>query len=438
MVTDEERDYLWTHLRRRPARAHQSRHPPPPGAAAGERPAQDRADELAAALDARHAGRSTTATRSAWATTSISATATACARRCSGRPTATAASRRADPQRLYLPPIQDPIYGFQAVNVEAQARRPGVAAQLDAAHDRGAPAAREAFGRGALRFLYPAQPQDPRLSARARGRAHPLRRQPVARGAGGRARPVGSSRGAVPIELTGGAAFPPIGDLPYLLTLPAYGFFWFLLATEADAPRWHAAGRRSRCRNSSRSSLTRRLRATLLERPRARASSSATSCRDFLPQPALVRRQGRAASPRSRLRRRSATCRATRAALIARSDVTTPAGETAALLPAARGAVGRGEPRASARRSCRARWRKIRQRPAARRAASTRPATSASAATCIAAMRDGRHDRRPSGGTLRFIGDRRRCATSTSTGRRPQRRRRAEQRLDHRRRPGDR
>ncbi|HSB24808.1 MAG TPA: maltose alpha-D-glucosyltransferase, partial [Burkholderiaceae bacterium] len=31
---------------------------------------------------------------------------------------------RADPQRLYLPPIQDPIYGYEAVNVEAQAREP--------------------------------------------------------------------------------------------------------------------------------------------------------------------------------------------------------------------------------------------------------------------------------------------------------------------------
>ena len=41
------------------------------------------------------------------------------------------------------------------------------------------------------------------------------------------------------MELTGGAAFPPVGELPYLITLPAYGFFWFLLAEEADAPRWH-------------------------------------------------------------------------------------------------------------------------------------------------------------------------------------------------------
>ena len=46
---------------------------------------------------------STTATRSAWATTSTSATATACARPCSGAPTATPGSRTANPQRLYLP-----------------------------------------------------------------------------------------------------------------------------------------------------------------------------------------------------------------------------------------------------------------------------------------------------------------------------------------------
>ena len=46
-------------------------------------------------------------------------------------------------------------------------------------------------------------------------------------------------RGAVPVELAGNAAFPPIGTLPYMLTLPAYGFFWFLLAPEADAPSWH-------------------------------------------------------------------------------------------------------------------------------------------------------------------------------------------------------
>ena len=52
---------------------------------------------------------------------SISATGMACARRCNGARTVTRASR-SDPERLYLPPIMDPVYGFQAVNVEAQAR----------------------------------------------------------------------------------------------------------------------------------------------------------------------------------------------------------------------------------------------------------------------------------------------------------------------------
>src|SRR6185312_9639199 len=45
--------------------------------------------------------------------------------------------------------------------------------------------------------------------------------------------------GRVPVEMLGGSAFPPIGQLPYLLTLPPYGFYWFLLATEAHLPAWH-------------------------------------------------------------------------------------------------------------------------------------------------------------------------------------------------------
>src|SRR4029077_17193436 len=44
-------------------------------------------------------------------------------------------------------------------------------------------------------------------------------------------------RGAVPIELLGSTPFPPIGDLPYLLTLPGYGFYWFRLSRAAPAPR---------------------------------------------------------------------------------------------------------------------------------------------------------------------------------------------------------
>jgi maltose alpha-D-glucosyltransferase/alpha-amylase len=39
--------------------------------------------------------------------------------------------------------------------------------------------------------------------------------------------------------MLGRNSFPPIGELPYLLTLPAYGFFWFRLSTDAAPPRWH-------------------------------------------------------------------------------------------------------------------------------------------------------------------------------------------------------
>ena len=67
---------------------------------------------------------STTATRSGWATTSISATATACARRCSGPATATPASRARTRRGCTRRSIMDPVYGYQAVNVEAQERSP--------------------------------------------------------------------------------------------------------------------------------------------------------------------------------------------------------------------------------------------------------------------------------------------------------------------------
>ena len=59
------------------------------------------------------------------------------------------------PPRLYLPPIMDSVYGFEAVNVEAQSRSPSSllnwVKRLIAARR-----SRRAFGRGTLRFLYPA------------------------------------------------------------------------------------------------------------------------------------------------------------------------------------------------------------------------------------------------------------------------------------------
>ncbi|WP_250279359.1 alpha-glucosidase C-terminal domain-containing protein, partial [Frankia sp. Cppng1_Ct_nod] len=37
--------------------------------------------------------------------------------------------------------------------------------------------------------------------------------------------------GMVPVELLGGVGFPPIGELPYLLTLPGHGHYWFALTS---------------------------------------------------------------------------------------------------------------------------------------------------------------------------------------------------------------
>ncbi|HEX2256031.1 MAG TPA: putative maltokinase, partial [Afifellaceae bacterium] len=95
-----------------------------------------------------------------------------------------------------------------------------------------------AFGRGLLSFLYPSnrkvlayirEYEDERILCVFN----------LSRAAQSVELDLSAWRGGVPIELTGGSAFPPIGDLPYMLTLPAYGFFWFLIAPEADVPRWH-------------------------------------------------------------------------------------------------------------------------------------------------------------------------------------------------------
>ncbi len=57
-------------------------------------------------------------------------------------------------------------------------------------------------------------------------------------------------KGRVPVELLGRSPFPPIGDLPYLLTLPGYGFYWFVLPEVGRCAALARRDRRSRCRNS--------------------------------------------------------------------------------------------------------------------------------------------------------------------------------------------
>jgi maltose alpha-D-glucosyltransferase/alpha-amylase len=144
---------------------------------------------------------------------------------------------RADPQRLYFPPIMDPVYGYQAVNVEAQER--AAASQLNwMKRIIEVRKAHKVFGRGGLTFLHPG---NRKILAYVREDDHEAvlcvanlshSAQPVELD-------LSRFQGRVPLELIGRTPFPPIGELPYLLTLPSHGFHWFHLAQDVDAPVWH-------------------------------------------------------------------------------------------------------------------------------------------------------------------------------------------------------
>jgi maltose alpha-D-glucosyltransferase/alpha-amylase len=147
---------------------------------------------------------------------------------------------RADPQRLYLQPIMDAVYGYEALNVEAQSGD-----QSSLLHwTRRMLAVRKtsrAFGRGRRTFLKPGNRKilayvsehedDIILTVFNLSRAA----QPVELD-------LSAYRGRTPIEMLGRVTFPPIGDLPYLLTLHSFGFYWFRLSNEAPVPSWHQEG----------------------------------------------------------------------------------------------------------------------------------------------------------------------------------------------------
>jgi maltose alpha-D-glucosyltransferase/alpha-amylase len=144
---------------------------------------------------------------------------------------------RADPQRLYLPPIQDPIYGYEAVNVEVQAREPSSlmnwTKRLLSVRSNS-----KAFGRGNFTMLHPGNRKV--LSyVREFGEDVILCVFNLSRIAQPVELALNAYKGRVPVEMLGRSSFPTIGEMPYMLTLPAYGFFWFRLATDAEPPQWH-------------------------------------------------------------------------------------------------------------------------------------------------------------------------------------------------------
>ena len=146
---------------------------------------------------------------------------------------------RSDPARLYLPVIMDPVYGFQTVNVEAQMNSTASLLhwtrrmiEIRKQHP--------AFALGEFSDLGGSNPTV--LSY--------LRSYPGTDGTGaGTVLCVNNlSRfpqpleldlrdhtGSIPVELTGGTPFPAIGELPYLLTLPGHGFYWFDLTPAGQA-----------------------------------------------------------------------------------------------------------------------------------------------------------------------------------------------------------
>ena len=94
----------------------------------------------------------------------------------------------ADPQRMYLPLNQDPVYGYQVTNVESQLRNTDLAAALDPPDDRG-PQGAPHVRPGQLRRGRLAQPDGAVVRARVRRRRRALRQQPLPVPAAGRARP---------------------------------------------------------------------------------------------------------------------------------------------------------------------------------------------------------------------------------------------------------
>ena len=144
---------------------------------------------------------------------------------------------KADFNALALPAIMDPLYGYETVNVEAASRDPHSLLHWM----RRMLAVRRthaAFGRGTLRFIYPKNRKVLAYLREHEGEAI-LCVANVSRTPQAVELDLSEFAGRVPIELNGGSLFPPVDRLTYLLTLPPFGFYWFILAKESDAPSWH-------------------------------------------------------------------------------------------------------------------------------------------------------------------------------------------------------
>jgi len=144
---------------------------------------------------------------------------------------------RADPEQLVLPPVMGSLYGFDAINVESQSRDPHsllnwMRRMLVTRR------AKQAFGRGKVRFLKPSNRKVLAYLRELDGEPPLLCVANLSRAPQAVELDLSEFAGHVPVELTADSAFPAIGQLTYLLTLPPYGFYWFNLCPDAARPAW--------------------------------------------------------------------------------------------------------------------------------------------------------------------------------------------------------
>jgi maltose alpha-D-glucosyltransferase/alpha-amylase len=133
----------------------------------------------------------------------------------------------ADPEGLFSPMILNPIYGYQVINVASQKRSPHSLLwwMRRIIQTR---KSNPVFGRGSIEFLYPA---NHRVLAYIRqlGNETVLVVNNLSSSAQAVELDLKRYKGSILIEMFGKNLFPRIGDLPYLLTLGPYQFFWFRL-----------------------------------------------------------------------------------------------------------------------------------------------------------------------------------------------------------------
>jgi maltose alpha-D-glucosyltransferase/alpha-amylase len=135
-----------------------------------------------------------------------------------------------DPARLYLPLIMDAVYGYQALNVEAETRNTQSllwwtkrAIEVRKRHPTLANGSYQELGSSNPSVL---------AFVREFGDDVVLCVNNLSRFAQPVELDLRRFEGWTPVELAGGVHFPRIGELPYLLTLHGHGFLWFQLSRE--------------------------------------------------------------------------------------------------------------------------------------------------------------------------------------------------------------